>query len=61
MGIKVKPGAKPHKPGEYKPVGPIGGYVNGPNVTIEGNEGHMPPTPDNRQKWERIGKPKIRK
>ena len=58
MGIKAKPGEKPPKSGEYKPVGPRGGKVNGPNVTIDGNEGHMPPTPDDGQQWERTGPPK---
>ncbi len=58
MAITVKPCEKPAKLGEYKPVGPRGGNVNGPTVTIEGPEGHMPPTPDNGQKWRWISKPK---
>ena len=56
--LKVKSGERPPRPGEYKPVGPRGGLVDAPNVTIDGNEGHMPPTPDNGQLWERIGSPK---
>jgi hypothetical protein len=58
MAITAKPGEKPPKPGEYKPIGPRGGDVRAPNVTIDGNEGHMPPTPDNGQHWQRIGNPK---
>lgn len=41
-----------------KQVGPRGGRVDAPPVTIDGNEGHMPPTPDNGQSWVRIGPPK---
>ena len=58
MATIVKPGDKPPKPGEYEPIGPRGGEVDGPTVTIEGNEGHMPPTPDNGQRWRWISKPK---
>ena len=58
MATTAKPGERPPRPGEYKPVGPRGGLVDAPNVTIDGNEGHMPPTPDNGQLWERIGPPK---
>ena len=58
MALTAKPGEKPPKPGEYKPIGPRGGNVNGPTITIEGPEGHMPPTPDNGQQWQWISKPK---
>lgn len=58
MATRAKPGEKPPRSGEYKPVGPRGGRVDAPNVTIDGNEGHMPPTPDNGQQWERTGPPK---
>jgi hypothetical protein len=54
MGIKIKPGEKPPKAGEYVPKGSRGGLVNGPSITIEGNEGHMPPIPSSGQHWERI-------
>jgi hypothetical protein len=57
MAIIVKPGEKPPKPGEYKPVGPRGGNVPGDPVTIDVNEGHMPPTPNNGQRWRWISKP----
>lgn len=58
MGNRLKPGEKPTKPGEYKPVGLRGGIVPGSIITIEGNEGHMPPTQSPGQQWERIGPPK---
>ena len=58
MPTRVKPGEKPPKPGEYIPIGPRGGRVDGPSVTIDGTEGHMPPTPDDGQQWERVGPPK---
>jgi hypothetical protein len=53
MSKQYKPGEKPGRPGEYQVVGPRGGKVDTPAVTIEGNEGHMPPTPKPGQKWER--------
>ena len=56
--LRVKPGEKPPRAGEYAPVGPRGGRVDALTVTIDGNEGHMPPTPDNGQQWERVGPPK---
>ena len=55
MAITLKPGQKPVLPGTYKPVGPRGGVVDGPIVTIDGDEGHMPPTPDDGQLWQYIG------
>jgi len=58
MATTARPGEKPPRSGEYRPVGPRGGRVDAPNVTIDGSEGHMPPTPDNGQTWVRVGPPK---
>ncbi|GAH80356.1 unnamed protein product, partial [marine sediment metagenome] len=36
MAMTAKPGEKPPRSGEYKPVGPHGGRVDAPSVTIDG-------------------------
>ena len=53
-----KPGEKPHKPGEYREVGPRGGEVrDAREVTIKRGSTRFPPTQDSGRQWKRIGPP----
>ncbi len=59
MADRQKPGSEPAKPGEYIERGPRGGHVdNARQVTIDGQDGHLPPTQEPGNTWERIGPPK---
>lgn len=54
-----KPGEIPAKSGEYVERGPRGGVVpNARQVTMEPKDTPLPPTQEEGNKWERIGKPK---
>jgi len=47
---------KPIIIGKYKPIDRHGNRVDGPNITIDGDEGHMPPTRAPNQFWQLIVK-----
>lgn len=50
-----KPGEAPKSPGIYEERGPRGGKVtNGKKVTIDPKDGHLPPTSESGNTWEKV-------
>lgn len=52
---RQKPGETPNSTGDYIEVGPRGGQVNKPRViTIDSEDGHLPPTSEAGNQWEPV-------